>query len=99
MSDFMLRSLAAACAPRIAAKVEAAVLATVRDELPGTIEAVLREQFPGETLRMYIPKKPVTLKRDRNAAIRAQYNGHNVKALSTSFGLSPSMIFKIVACR
>ncbi len=97
MSELMIRNLAAACATKIADKVEAAVMATVREHLPGTIESVLREQYPGETVRLYIPKKPVTLRRDRDNAIRARYNGHNVKALAAEFKLSQSMIFKIVA--
>lgn len=95
MSDIMIRQLAAACAPRIAAKVEAAVIATVRAELPGTIADVLREQFPGETVRLYIPKRSVASRRDRDAAIRAQYNGRNLKQLAAEFKLSPKQIHRI----
>ena len=95
MSDLQLRSLAQACAPRIAAKVEAVVLQTVRDELHGTIEAVLREQFPGETLRLYVSKKPVTARRDRDNAIRQQFNGRNTRELAASFGLSIKQIYRI----
>ena len=95
MSEFMIRKLAAACAPKIAEKVEAAVLATVRTELAGTIEAVLREQFPGETVRLYIPKRSSASRRDRDAAIRAKYNGRNVRQLATEFKLSPKQIHRI----
>lgn len=96
MSEFLIRSLAQACAPKIAAKVETAVLATVRAELPGVIADVLREQYPGETLKFYVPKRPVSARRDRDAAIRAAYTGHNCRELAARFGLSVSMVFKIV---
>ena len=96
MSDFMIRSLAAACATKLASTVEAAVVKTVRDQLPGAIEAVLREQYPGETVRIYVPKRSVSSRRDRDAAIRTQYNGRNVQELSARFGLSRAMIFRIV---
>jgi Mor family transcriptional regulator len=99
MSDLMLKSLAIACGPRIAEKVEEAVVATVREHLPSIIEGVLREQYPGETLRLYISKRPGGMRRVRDEAIRAKYNGLNVKALSVEFGLSPRMIFKIVSGR
>lgn len=99
MSDLMLRNLATACGPRIAEKVEQAVVATVREHLPAIIEGVLREQYPGETLRLYISKRPGAMRKVRDQAILAKYNGRNVKALSTEFGLSPRMIFKIISGR
>lgn len=99
MSDLMLRMLAAACAPKIAEKVEAAVVSTVRAELPSIIEAVLREQYPGETLRIYISKRPGSMRRMRDDAIRAKYNGTNVKSLAQEFKLSARMVFKIVSGR
>ncbi len=99
MSDYMIRQLAAACAPRIAAKVEAAVLQTVRDELPGTIAAVLREQFAGETLNIYVSKRPVTVLRDRDNAIRAQFTGRNYQELAVRFKLSVKQIRRIVGTR
>ena len=95
MAEMSIRNLAAACAPRIAAKVEAAVVQSVRAELPGTIEQVLSEMFPGETVRIYIPKKPVTARRDRDVAIRALWTGRNAHLLSTQFHLSPRTIFRI----
>lgn len=95
MSDLQIRALAAACAPRIAAKVEAAVVATVRAELAGTIEAVLREQFPGETVRLYVPKRSTASRRDRDNAIRQQFNGRNCKDLAARFGLSIKQVHRI----
>ena len=96
MSDHHLRHLAAACAPRIAELIEQTVITTVRDHLAGTIEAVLREQFPGETLRLYVPKRSVTAKRDRNRQILARYNGRNAAALAKEFGVCHQWIAKIV---
>ena len=99
MSDLMLKTLAAACAPRIAARVEAAVVSTVRAELPTIIEAVLRETYPGETLRLYVSKKPGAMRRLRDDAIRAKYTGGNVVALSKEFGISARTVFRIVSGR
>jgi Mor family transcriptional regulator len=97
MSEFMIRALAAACAPRIAAKVEAAVVATVRAELAGTIEAVLREQWAGEHLRIYVPKRPRSFLRDRNEALRAKFNGTNGRELAAEFSMSIKQVLRI--CR
>lgn len=99
MSDLMLKTLAAACAPRIAARVEAAVVSTVRAELPTIIEAVLRETYPGETLRLYVSKKPGAMRRLRDDAIRAKYTGGNVVALAKEFGISARTVFRIVSGR
>lgn len=99
MSDLMLRTIAAACAPRIAARVEQAVVSTVRAELPTIIEAVLRETYPGETLRLYVSKKPGAMRRLRDDAIRAEYNGRNVAALAKKFEMSPRTVFRIVSGR
>lgn len=95
MSDYQIRQLAAACAPRIAAAVESAVVDIVRRELPGTIENVLREQFPGETVRLYVAKRSVSSRRDRDNMIRAEYTGRNARALSAKFGLSMKQIHRI----
>lgn len=99
MSDLMLKNLAAACAPRIAERVETVVVETVRAELPAIIEAVLRERYPGETLRLYVSKRPGGMRRVRDEAIRARYNGRNVKELSTEFGLSMRQVFRIATGR
>ena len=99
MIDIELRNLAIACAPRIAAKVEAVVLQCVRDELPNTIEAILREQYPGERIRMYIRKKSVTDRRDRDNAIRLQFTGRNVRELAHRFGLSIKQTHRIATGR
>lgn len=97
MSDLMLRTLASACAPRIAAKVEQVVVDTVRAELPAIIEAVLREQYPGETLRLYVSKRPGAIRRLRDEAIRAKYTGRNAVALAKEFGVSPRWVYKVVS--
>lgn len=99
MSDLLIRELAMACAEKLGSRVESAVQQTVRECLPGTIEAVLREQYPGETLRLYVPKRSAASRRDRDAAIRAMYNGRNAKEISHKFGLSVRMVFNIVGIK
>ena len=79
--------------------MEAAVVSTVRAELPTIIEAVLRETYPGETLRLYVSKKPGAMRRLRDDAIRAKYTGGNVVALSKEFGISARTVFRIVSGR
>lgn len=97
MSEMTLRDLAAACAPKIAAKVEAVVVATVRAELPAVLESVLAEQFGGETFKHYAAKRPASMRRERDIAIRQRYNGRNVVILAKEFGLSPRTVFRIVS--
>lgn len=97
MSDYLIRHLAHACVPHLAAKVEAAVLAAVRDELPTTLRHVLQELYAGETLRLYVPKG--SARRERDAAIRAQWSGHNAPELATRFALSQKQIMRIVTSR
>lgn len=97
MSDFQIRQLAQACAPRIAGLVENVVLETIRRELPGTIESVLREQFPGETVRLYVPKRSSASRRDRDNYIREKYTGRNAAELSAETGLSIKQVHRIGA--
>ena len=99
MSDFLIRSLAAACVPHLAAKVEAAVLQTVRDELPATLRHVLHEMYAGETLRLYVPKISNSDKVTRDAAIRAAWTGRNATLLAAQFGLSVKQIQRIATGR
>lgn len=90
----MLRDLSA----RVAAhpRIEHAVMSAIRAEMPGVIECILSEMYPGENVQIYAPKKPVSLRRERDSGIRTEYNGHNVKALAKKYGISVSMVFKIV---
>lgn len=99
MSDLQIRNLANACADRLSATVEQAVVRVVKEHLPETIAAVLREQYPGETLRLYVPKRSVSLRRDRDAALRSQYTGHNIHELAARFGVSISHAYRIVKIR
>lgn len=89
----ILRDLAekAASHPRI----EAAVNKALRAELPSVIEEILREAYPGETLRMYIPKNNTSQRRERDNAIRASWNGHNAPVLAKQFKLSTKQIMRI----
>lgn len=95
MSDYLIRSLAAACVPHLAAKVEAAVLATVRDELPATLRHVLHEMYAGETLRLYVPKISNSDKVGRDDAIRTQWTGRNAAELAIRYKLSIKQIQRI----
>jgi Mor family transcriptional regulator len=65
--------------------------------LPDVIEGILREQYPGEQVKFYVAKKPGNLRRERDAAIRAEYNGRNARALATKYGISARMVFNIVS--
>ena len=58
MSEFMIRNLATACAEEIGPHVDHAVSEVVRQRLPATIERILRRDYAGETLRLYVPKNP-----------------------------------------
>lgn len=93
-SEFHVRTLSERIAPKIAPAVERAILASVRQELPGLLMAELRELLPE-----YTPKRTPSSRRDRDNAIRAEYTGHNVKILSVKYGLSPSQVFRIVRLR
>lgn len=95
MSDYLIRTLAAACVPHLAAKVEAAVLATVREELPATLRHVLHEMYAGETLRLYVPKGSPGDRAQRDEAIRAQWTGRNATELAAQFKLSVKQIHRI----
>ena len=99
MSDLLIRQLAEACAPRIAAKVEEAVVATVRAELPGVVADVLREQYAGETVNLYVAKRSAASRRDRDAMLRQCFNGRNAAQLSVQTGLSIRQVMRIVAIR
>ena len=90
-SEFHVRTLAERIAPKMAPKVEAAVLSTVRAELPALLMAELRDLLPEHT-----PKRSVSARRDRNAAICARYNGRNIKELAAEFKLSRQSIWTIV---
>ena len=77
-------------------RIESAVMSAIRTELPIVIELILSEMYPGESVRIYAPKKPVQMRRQRDDAIRLEYNGHNVKALGKKYGISPAQIFRVV---
>lgn len=76
-------------------RLDAAVMKAIRIELPIVIETILSEMYPGDTVRIYAPKKPVAMRRLRDEAIRAEYNGSNAKALSKKYGTSASQICRI----
>lgn len=49
--------------------LETAVMLAVRATLPGVIQGVLREMFPGETIRIYIPKIGAANREQRDASV------------------------------
>lgn len=89
-SEYRVRSLAEHITPRIAPKVEAAILACIRAELPGMLMEELRREIPEFT-----PKHSVALRRDRDNLIRARFNGSNAAELSGQFGLSIKQVIRI----
>lgn len=93
-STLLLRDLASAVAAH--PRIETAVMGAIRAELPGVIESILRDRYPGEQVRLYVAKKPPTMRRERDVAIRAEYTGHNAKALANKYGISARMVFRIV---
>lgn len=61
-------ALRAAAHPRI----EQAVLGALRAELPGVIQGLLSEMYPGETVRIYAPKAGGSdVRRERDLRILA----------------------------
>lgn len=89
-SEYRVRTLAERIAPRIAPKVEEALLAVIRAELPGMLMEELRLEIPEFT-----PKKSLSMRRDRDNLIRARYNGTNAAELSHQFGISIKQIMRI----
>lgn len=90
-SEFHVRTLAERITPRIAPSVEVAVLTAVRAELPRLLMEELRQMLPDNT-----PKGGGIRISERNAMIRARYNGSNLHALSKEFCLHPRHIRRIV---
>ncbi len=93
-SEYRVRKLAERIADRIAPSLAPDESVTLRHQLPALLMDELRNELPEFT-----PKRSVSARRDRDAAIRSQYTGHNCRELSARFGISVSMVFKIVAIR
>ncbi len=93
-TTLMLRDLANAAASH--PQIEAAVTGAIRTVLAGVIESILREQYPGERVSFYVAKRPASARRDRDAAIRAEFTGANIRALSVKYGLSQMQVYRIV---
>ena len=89
-SEYHVRTLAERIAPRIAPSVEVAILAAVRAELPRLLMDELRTMLPEHT------PKGGERKSERNALIKARYNGSNISNLAREFGLHPAHVRKLV---
>ena len=77
-------------------RIEKAVRTAIGQELAFVIEDILSEMYPGEEVKIYSPKKPTHARRERDEAIRMEFNGHNIKALSVKFSISVSQIHRIL---
>lgn len=99
MSEAFIRNLAMACVPKIAAKVELAVMQAVRDELPKVIESTLHEMYGGENVRFYVSKRGLNERRERNALIRARFDGSNFDELAGQFSISARTVRRIVGIK
>lgn len=89
-SEYRVRSLAERIAPRMAPKVEAALLAVIRNELPGMLMDELRKDIPEFT-----PKNSTALRRQRDMLIRARFDGTNTVELAGQFGVSARQVQRI----
>jgi Mor family transcriptional regulator len=99
MSELMIRTLAEACAPKIAPKVEAAVQTVVREHLPGVLMDVLRDMAGSGAIKLYAPKISRAERKSRADAIRQRYDGHNAMSLAKEFKLHPQHIRRIAKGR
>lgn len=90
----MLRDLSM----RVAAhpRIEQAVRTAIGQELPYVIEDILSDMYPGEDVKIYSPKKPTYARRERDEAIRMEFNGHNAKLLATKYLISVSQVHRIL---
>lgn len=52
-------------------KMEKAVMGAIRASLPGVVESVLRDMFPGESVTLYVPRTGKEDRQDRDAQIVA----------------------------
>lgn len=93
----MLRDLSARVASH--PRIEQAVRTSIAAELPTVIEDILSEMYPGEEVKIYSPKQPTHARRDRDTAIRMEFNGHNIKALASKYNLSASQVHRILALK
>ena len=88
------RHIAPQLMPRVQMAVHAALKQIIDDELPGMLREALRHEIPE-----LVAKRSPSGQRDRNAAIRARYNGHNAKSLAHEFGISIRQIMRIAALK
>lgn len=76
--------------------MEAAVMGAVRATLPGVIEGVLRDMFQGEQVRLYVPKRGVQSRTERNQRIvSALDTGEAWQSISKRENVSRRLIFML----
>jgi len=80
--------------------IEAAVVGAVRATLPLVIQLVLRELYPGETLRLYIPKIGADTRADRvTSVLEALDGGSSAQEVSKALGVPVRTVRHIRARR
>lgn len=93
MSESLIRNLINKAARH--PEIETAVMGAIRDTLPNVIERLLREDFAGETLRIYVAKRGRQDKKTRDGKIRLTFDGTNGAALAKESNLSVKQIRRI----
>ena len=76
--------------------MQTALLRAVQETLPNVIEGILRSEFAGDTLRLYIPKNSPGSKQERAARIRAGFTGHNYAELAKQERISSRQVRRII---
>lgn len=99
MSDLLLRDLAEECAAKMVDPITKAVVDHIRANLATTVQAVLRERYAGENLKIYVAKASASMKRLRDDGIRAEFNGRNCRELAAKYGVSMRQVQRIALTR
>jgi len=97
-SKGLLTQLAERCAT--SPVLERAVTSAVRSTLPGIIQGVLRELFPGETVRLYIPKIGAESRTERHTSVlQALDAGRSAQEVAKALGVPARTVRHIRARR
>jgi hypothetical protein len=78
--------------------MESAVMGAVRATLPGVIETVMRELYSGETLRLYVSKRPTEDRAQRDRRIGAALaSGEAPESVAKRESVSKRHVFRVKA--
>lgn len=89
----MIRDLAKAAASH--PKIETAINDALKQALPGVIEEILSQTYGGQKIQLYVAKNSSGSRRDRDNAIRLEFNGNNSGILSVKYKMSIRQIMRI----